>query len=433
MEDNEATCALLRTMDAAGLINWPQAIWRGNFMFACGGHIEHHALPIDVASYEQIQEAFPQLRHALIASSDTFGIFVDDHRNEARINELIRSTGLAWPLSEGGKYKMDEETWREMARQHPPLEPLRKLLGLIDQLRATKLAIGSDGRNRFWTRPLLSKTGRSIPSSTENVLSNAKWWRGLITPPEGWAVVEIDYASQENIVAAGRSGCTTMRREVASCDIHMATAINIGLAPPGPTAESHPAERNRAKPVTHGTNYGITAHGIARQLGIPLREAQTMLRRYDETHPVFRAWQQDVVHRAYLEHRITAPMGWSMYVDLQTPHRTLLNWIMQSSGAEMLRAAVVLLVRAGFTIAATAHDSILFLMPQDGLAERVALACEGMERVSLTFTDGLVVPTKVKIVRPGERLLDRETRPMWERITALAGIREMAGKIQEPV
>jgi hypothetical protein len=429
MEDNEDARDLLHVMDAKGLINWEQALWRGRYLFACGGHVEHHSIPIDVTAYERIREAFPRLRHALIASADTFGVFVDDHRNEARVAELIRSTGLAWPFTITGKFKMDDETWREMSRLHPQLEPLRKLMSLIDQLRNTKLAIGSDGRNRFWSRPLLSKTGRNQPSTSENLLGNAKWWRGLASPPEGEALVEIDYSGQENAIAAGQSGDLPMRHAYETGDIHMATAIACGLAPPGATEETHSAERNRAKPLSHGANYGISAQGISLKLGIPLREAANLLRRYDQVHGQFRAWQRDTIDRAYLTHRITAPLGWSMHVDLSVARRTLLNWMMQSCGAEMLRAAVVLLIQEGFTICATAHDSILFIMPLDDLEERVALAREVMEQVSLTFTNGILVRTKAKIVLPGERLLDRDTRPMWDRIAGLAGVEHRAGRV----
>jgi hypothetical protein len=115
-------------------------------------------------------------------------------------------------------------------------------------------------------------------------------------------------------------------------------------------------------------------------------------------------------------------MGWATHVDLSVSRRTLANWMMQASGAEMLRAAVVFLLQEGFTICATAHDSVLLLVPLDGLSERVALTQTIMERVSLTFTEGLRVPTKTQIVLPGERLLDNETRPMWDRITRLAGL-----------
>jgi hypothetical protein len=422
MLDNYGARDLLRVQEAKGLINWQQALWRGRYMFACGGHIEHHGLPVDVATYERIQNAFPRLRHALIASGDSFGVFVDAHRNEAQVNALIRSTRLDWPRTETGKYKMDEETWKEMATACPALEPLRKTMSLLDQLRSTKLAIGSDGRNRFWTRPLLSKTGRNQPSTSENILAAAKWWRGLVTPPEGYAIVEIDWSGQENVIAAGRSGDEPMRQAVASGDIHLATAINLGLAPPWATAESHPAARNRVKPLTHGANYLISAHGVSRKLGIPYRDAKALLARYDHTHHVFRDWQRRTIETAYLTHRITAPMGWAMYADLAVPYRTLANWMMQSCGAEMLRAAVVFLIQEGFTICATAHDSILFQMPLDDLPERVALACAIMSRVSLTWTEGMVVPTKAKIVRPGERLLDAETQPMWERISGPAGV-----------
>jgi hypothetical protein len=118
-----------------------------------------------------------------------------------------------------------------------------------------------------------------------------------------------------------------------------------------------------------------------------------------------------------------------MHVNLSVARRTLLNWMMQSCGAEMLRAAVVLLIQEGFTVCATAHDSILFLMPLDDLEEWVALAREVMEQVSLTFTNGILVRTKAKIVRPGERLLDRDTRPMWDRIANLAGVEHRAGRV----
>jgi DNA polymerase I-like protein with 3'-5' exonuclease and polymerase domains len=233
-------------------------------------------------------------------------------------------------------------------------------------------------------------------------------------------LVEIDYSSEENWVAATRSGCPAMLHEVGSGDIHMATAISVKLAPVGATADSHPAERNQAKPLTHGTNYGISPVGIAKRLGIPVLQARRLLRAYDEAHPVFRQWQQSLVHHAYSTRRITAPMGWSMHVNSKVSRRTLMNWMMQSCGSEILWCAVTMLVRHGFTICATAHDSIYFLMPLDGLAERVALAREIMTSVTLPFTYGHPIPTKTKIVLPGERLLDAETRPVWDRLIGLA-------------
>jgi hypothetical protein len=229
----------------------------------------------------------------------------------------------------------------------------------------------------------------------------------------------IDYSGQENAIAAGLSGDPMMRQAYESGDIHMATAINCGLAPEGATEASHPAERNRIKPITHGSNYGISAHGVRAKLDISMFAARQLLHAYDRQHRRFRDWQTDVLHHAYLSHRITAPMGWSMHVDQNTKPRTLLNWMMQATGGEMLRAAVVMLVRAGFTICATAHDAVMLLEPVERLSERVAAAREIMERVSLSLTAGILVRTKATLVLPGQRLLDKETRPMWDQITGL--------------
>jgi hypothetical protein len=146
MEDNLAAAALLRAMEAKGLVPLDQALWRGRYLFLSGGHIEINGIPIDVATYERLQAAFPRLRHSLIAAEDTFGVFVDDHLNHERVTKLITASGLDWPRNENGRLLMDGETWKTMARQRPALERLRRLLGLLDQLRHTQLSIGSDGR-----------------------------------------------------------------------------------------------------------------------------------------------------------------------------------------------------------------------------------------------------------------------------------------------
>ena len=101
-----------------------------------------------------------------------------------------------------------------------------------------------------------------------------------------------------------------------------------------------------------------------------------------------------------------------------------MNWLMQSLGAQMTQAAAVLLIREGYTVCATAHDSVMLLVPLAGLEARVKRAQRLMEQVSLSFTKGLRVPTSVDVVRPGERLLDRETRPMWNLVMRALGLPE---------
>ncbi len=53
--------------------------------------------------------------------------------------------------------------------------------------------------------------------------------------------------------------------------IAMQTAILVGLAPPDATEESHPAERDQVKPISHGSNYGISAQPKREKRPVPLR------------------------------------------------------------------------------------------------------------------------------------------------------------------
>jgi hypothetical protein len=380
----------------------------------------------EMRTYRELEAALPRIREPLLAFADRWGLMEDGHFPEERLNALIENVlkmGHVWPRSRiSQKYKHDEETWKEMANLQPKLKPLRDTFSLLEQLEQPNFLIGSDNRNRFWYRPMLTKTGRCASSPVENLLGAAKFWRGLVwVPPDAdYAVVEADYSAQESWVAACRSGCPTLLREVMSGDIHMATAISMNLAPPGATAESHPKQRKDAKPIVHGSTYGITHVGISKKLGVPQREGRRLLNAYDTSHAVLREFQRAFAHHGYSVGRVAAPLGWSMRVTSKVGYRTLLNWLMQSCGSEILWCAVSMLIDRGFTIAATAHDSIYFLMPLDGLAERIALASEIMSSVTLPFTHGYPIPTKVTVVLPGERLLDAETRPVWDRLTGLA-------------
>ena len=202
-------------------------------------------------------------------------------------------------------------------------------------------------------------------------------------------------------------------------DVHMAVAIDAKLAPAGATKATHPAERERAKAVSLGANYGISPYGVAAALGISVAEGRQLLQAHRDAYPVFWRWLTRTVDTAMLTSSITAPMGWRMQILGEPNPRAVQNWMMQASGAEMLRAAVVKMVRAGLTLCATAHDAIMIEAPIDRLEADVALAREIMERVSLSFTCGLLVRTDVRVIRPGERYIEPRGAPMWETVMTL--------------
>jgi hypothetical protein len=425
VSDGASLRDLWRAMEREQAIDLPQALWRGRAMFV-SGMAEQTGIPIDVKTYHRLREQRGNLRRILIEQGDEFGVFEDSVFRKQRVYDLIKRLRIPWDryTEKTGKLRLDEETFKIMARLHPAIGRLRSFTSLLDQLRSFDLALGDDARNRFWSRPLLSITSRSQPSTAENIFALPKWMRGLVTPPEDRAIVQLDYAGQETAIGAGQSDDPALRQLYLAGDIHLAMAIATGLVPAHASKESHPTGRDQAKPLTHGSAYGITARGIQDKLGISLREARWMIESYDRTFHIFREWQIGIVDRALLTGRITSPFGWSMKLAERTSPGTLLNWMLQTLGAEMTRTACVMLVRAGFKICATSHDSVVLLVPLDRLAERVTEARQIMERVSLSFTRGLKVRTDADVILPGQRLLNRDTRPVWNRMMEAIGVVE---------
>jgi DNA polymerase I-like protein with 3'-5' exonuclease and polymerase domains len=243
--------------------------------------------------------------------------------------------------------------------------------------------------------------------------------RGLITPLPEHGLAMIDWSAQEIAIAAGRSGDPSMIDAYRSADVHMAVAIAAHLAPVGAVKATHPAERERAKTVSLGTNYGISPYGVAAALGVPVAQGREILQSHREAYPAFWRWQANTVDAAMLTNTIAAPMGWRLRVVGEPNPRSIQNWMMQASGAEMLRAAVVKMVQAGLTLCATAHDAVMVQAPLDTLSQDIVLAREIMERVSLSFTRGLLVRTDARVLRPGERYLEPRGKRMWELMMSL--------------
>jgi DNA polymerase I len=113
--------------------------------------------------------------------------------------------------------------------------------------------------------------------------------------------------------------------------------------------------RDRAKAVNYGLAYGLTAFGLARQLGIPGAEAQAIVDAYDERFPGVRTYLDDVVARAAREGHTTTLYGRRRYLpDLtsgdrnrrQIAERMALNAPIQGTAADIIKLAMIALDRA---------------------------------------------------------------------------------------
>jgi DNA polymerase-1 len=112
--------------------------------------------------------------------------------------------------------------------------------------------------------------------------------------------------------------------------------------------------RDRAKAVNYGLAYGLTAFGLARQLGIPGDEAQGIVDAYDERFPGVRTYLDDVVAQAGRDGFTSTLYGRRRYLpDLTSSDRNrrgiaermALNAPIQGTAADIIKLAMIALDR----------------------------------------------------------------------------------------
>ena len=52
--------------------------------------------------------------------------------------------GIPWPTTETGRLKLDDDTFRSMAKAYPEVSPMRELRSALSEMRLSDLAVGAD-------------------------------------------------------------------------------------------------------------------------------------------------------------------------------------------------------------------------------------------------------------------------------------------------
>jgi len=414
-QDVDMTTRLLAEM--APDIDWPRGLLRGSYM-ACLSDVERAGVPIDLDLYRWLQDHWDEIKLRMIDSCG-LDVFEGTTFSQKKFANYLREKHIvSWELTESGYLVLKGKYFERMAFEYPELRPLLSVKRTLDTFDRFSLAVGPDGRNRAPWFAFGSKTGRNQPKGSNVFGNHSRWIKGLVTPPEGRAIVELDYSQQEFGIAAALSQDEAMLSAYRSGDPYMAIAIMAGDAPVGATKHTHPEIRQRYKVVALATQFGSTFLGIARQLQVQPAEAALLLQSYNRVFKTFRAWQISKRDNADWTGEMVLPHGWRMWKGDGVKWRTVDNFWMQGTGAEMLRAATVRLHDAGITVIGLIHDAVVLetdLRCADVVADRAAAI---LGDVSETILQGrLRLSTDTKIIRPGERMLCPEAMPMWDVVT----------------
>ena len=398
-----------------------QVLLRGRYMKAVGA-MQHRGIPFDLALLNTLNANWDAIKLKLIAKVDTqYGVYVDGTFKEALFETYLSHKQIPWPRLESGRLALDRDTFSNMSKRYPAVQPLHELRKTLGELKLNKLAVGRDSRNRTILSPFAAKTGRNQPSTTKFVFGPAKWVRGLIKPAEGMALAYCDWSSQEIAIAAALSGDELLWDAYHTGDPYLAFAIAAGLAPPDATKQTHKAIRNRCKAVVLGTNYGMSAYGVAQAAKIHELEAKALLQKHRETYRKFWAWAENNKDRGLLGLKLETCFGWPIQVTAgDAKPNTFLNWPMQAHGAEMMRIACILAVERGIKLCAPIHDALLIEAPLDQIDSEVVRLKECMSEASeAVLGDGKVCRADADIVQYPDRYMDEHGQEMWEQIMGL--------------
>ena len=398
-----------------------QALLRGRYMKAVGS-MQHRGIPMDIDLLQNLAIHWEQIKIELIETVNVdFGVYVDGSFKEALFESYLAREGLAWPRLNSGRLALDKDTFSSMSKRYPIVQPLHELRKTLNELKLNNLAVGTDGRNRTMLSPFSAKTGRNQPSTAKFVFGPAKWVRGLIKPEPGMALAYCDWSSQEIAIAAALSGDELLWKAYESGDPYIAFAIQAGLAPAGATKETHKDIRNRCKSVVLGTNYGMSAYGVAQAAKIHEIEAKSLLQKHRETYRKFWAWADNNKDIGLLGLKLETCFGWPIQVEAgNVKANTFLNWPMQAHGAEMMRIACVLAVERGLKLCAPIHDALLIEAPSDQIDADVAKLKECMSQASEeVLGKGKICRVDADIVKYPDRYMDEQGQEMWDKIMSL--------------
>jgi hypothetical protein len=380
--------------------------------------MELWGIPIDYSLARLILHARERIRDFLIAKvNETAPIYQGLSFRRKAFLWWCRDNGIAWPLKisphTGRRYQpLDDESMRQMELHHSFISLIRQVRKTIRSFGRRRILIdGRTRRHHFGTSVFRTITGRNAPR--DFIFSGPKWMRWLIVPESpNHVLVYVDFKAQEIGIAAALSRDSVMRGLVETDDPHMTFAVLGNAVPAGSTKETHPLIRKKYKTVNLGVLYGQTEFGISDRLGISIDEARDLLNQHRELFGDYWEWSRRIVQTAYDRGRIITAGGWSCLVPRESKPRTWMNWLIQASGADIMRLVIIYLDQQNVRILAPVHDGFLLSCRRDEIDDlRVAVDLACSKAVSQVLGD---FPLRWDITIHNDRFKDGDGKQLWD-------------------
>jgi DNA polymerase-1 len=317
----------------------------------------------------------------------------------------------------------DEEVLEKLAEDYPLPKLLLEYRGAA-KLKSTytdklpRMVNAHTGRVHTSYSQATAVTGRL--SSTDPNLQNipvrtheGRRIREAFIAPAGSLIVSADYSQIELRIMAHLSRDESLLRAFAlGLDVHRATASEVfGV----PVEEVSAEQRRYAKTINFGLIYGMSAFGLAAQLGIEREAAKNWIERYFARYPGVARYMNDTRAQAKAQGYVETVLGRRLWLpEINSPNgprrgaaeRQAINAPLQGTAADIVKLAMVAVQgwleteRLGARLIMQVHDELVLEVPA-GELERVRAELPGLMGGALE----LAVPLLVEV----------GAGPNWER------------------
>ncbi|MCD7709001.1 MAG: DNA polymerase I, partial [Clostridiales bacterium] len=307
-------------------------------------------------------------------------------------------------LPNGKKTKTGYSTAADVLEKLAPDHPI--VADILEYRQLTKLkstyadglvgCVAADGKIHTTFNQTITATGRL--SSTDPNLQNipirielGKLIRKVFHAGEGNVFVDSDYSQIELRLLAHMSGDENLIQAFREGkDIHRSTASLVFNTP---FDEVTPLQRRNAKAVNFGIVYGISAFGLAQDIGIGRATAQKFIDDYFRTYPKIKSFLDGAVASAkekgytktlYGRIRPVPELASSNFMQRQFGERVAMNAPIQGTAADIIKIAMIRvhdrLIREGYKsrLILQVHDELLVEAAEDEKDKVIALLEEEM-------------------------------------------------------
>ena len=314
---------------------------------------------------------------------------------------------LALPVvkkTASGAPSTDEEVLEKLALDYPLPKMLleHRSLSKLKSTYCDKLPATADAQGRVHTNygQAIAVTGR-LSSSDPNLqnipirTAEGRRIREAFIAPPGHRIISADYSQVELRIMAHISGDPGLLEAFGKGeDIHRATAAEVFAVP---LADVTSQQRNYVKVINFGLMYGMSAFGVAQNLGIEREAAKHYIDRYFTRYPGVARYMESTRVLAKRQGYVETVFGRRLWLpEINSPNgprragaeRAAINAPMQGTAADLIKLAMIAVSKwihedkLGTRLVMQVHDELVFEVPDDEVDLTLRRVPELMSRVA---------------------------------------------------